>query len=70
MERWVDFTSNIADIYPELPVHRIKEDKQGWVAWAKDPSSSKKLINLGVRFTLFDTTIRDTVDCLRRKGLI
>ncbi|CAO2197096.1 unnamed protein product [Urochloa humidicola] len=68
IERLVDFTNNIADLYPEHPVHRIREDKQGWVVRAKDPS--KKLIGLGVRFTPFDKTIRDTVDCLRSKGLI
>jgi len=48
--------------------NRIREDKQGWVVRAKDPS--KKLIKLGVRFTPLDKTIRDTVDCFRSKGLI
>ncbi|PUZ54161.1 hypothetical protein GQ55_5G107800 [Panicum hallii var. hallii] len=68
IERLVDFTNNIADLYPEHRVQRIREDKQGWVVRAKDPS--KKLIGLGVRFTPFDKTIRDTVGCLRSKGLI
>nr|CAB3478725.1 unnamed protein product [Digitaria exilis] len=68
VERLVDFTNNIADLYPEYPVQRVTEDKQDWVVRAKDPS--KKLIDLGVRFTPFDKTIRDTVDCLRSKGLI
>ncbi|RCV34191.1 hypothetical protein SETIT_7G141100v2 [Setaria italica] len=68
IERFIDFTNSIADLYPEHPVHRIREDKQVWVVRAKDPS--KKLIGLGVRFTPFDETIRDTVDCLRSKGLI
>jgi len=48
--------------------NRIREDKQGWVVRAKEPS--KKLIKLGVRFTPLDETIKDTVDCFRRKGLI
>jgi hypothetical protein len=47
---------------------RIKEDKQGWVVRSK--VGSKKLIDLGVRFTPFEKTIRDTVDCLRSKGEI
>jgi hypothetical protein len=48
--------------------NRIREDKQGWVVRAKEPS--KKLVKLGVRFTPLDETIKDTVDCFRRKGLI
>ncbi|KAL6616310.1 hypothetical protein ACP70R_038580 [Stipagrostis hirtigluma subsp. patula] len=68
IERLVDFTDKVADLYPEFPVQRVKEDKQGWVVRAKDPS--KKLIDLGVRFTPFDKTIRDTVECFRSKALI
>jgi len=68
IEHLVDFTNNIADLYPEHRVQRIREDKQCWVVRAKDPS--KKLIGLGVRFTPFDKTIRDTVGCLRSKGFI
>lgn len=68
MERLVDFTAKLADLYPEFPVHRVKEDKQGWLMRAKDPS--KKLIDLGVRFIPFDQTVRETVDCFRNKGLI
>lgn len=66
--RWIDFTNKVADLYPEYPVQRIQEDKQGWVMRAKDPS--KKLIDLGVRFTPIDRTIKDTVDCFRSKALI
>lgn len=66
--RMVDFTNKLADLYPMLPVERIQEDKQGWVVRAKDPS--KKLINLGVRFTSFDKTITDTMDCFKSKGLV
>jgi len=68
VERLVDFTNHVADLFPELPVQRIKEDKQGWVVRAKDPS--KKLMDLGIRFTPLDITISDTVDCFRSKGLI
>ncbi|CAL4981463.1 unnamed protein product [Urochloa decumbens] len=68
VERLVDFTNHVADLYPELPVQRAKEDKQGWVVRARDPS--KKLIDLGIRFTPLNVTIRDTVDCFRSKGLI
>ncbi|RCV27950.1 hypothetical protein SETIT_5G366600v2 [Setaria italica] len=68
MERLVDFTDKLADMYPEFPVHRIKEDKQGWLMRTKDPS--KKLIDLGVGFIPFDQTVRETVDCFRNKGLI
>ncbi|KAL6853600.1 hypothetical protein ACP4OV_019629 [Aristida adscensionis] len=68
VERLVDFTDKIADLYPDLPVQRILDDKQSWVVRAKDPS--KKLIDLGVRFTPFDKTIRDTVNCFRSKALI
>jgi len=68
VERLVDFTNHVADLFPELPVQRIKEDKQGWVVRAKDPS--KKLMDLGIRFTPLDITIRDPVDCFRSKGLI
>ncbi|WVZ68344.1 hypothetical protein U9M48_017297 [Paspalum notatum var. saurae] len=67
-ERMVDFTNKLADLYPALPVERIQEDRQGWVVRAKNPS--KKLINLGVRFTPFDKTITDTMDCFKSKGLI
>ncbi|CAO1946449.1 unnamed protein product [Urochloa humidicola] len=67
-ERMVDFTNKLADLYPELPVQRIQEDKQEWVVRAKDPS--KKLIELGVRFNPFDKIITDTMDCFRSKGLI
>ncbi|CAO2197100.1 unnamed protein product [Urochloa humidicola] len=67
-ERMVDFTNKLADLYPELPVQRIQEDKQQWVVRAKDPS--KKLIELGVRFNPFDKIITSTVDCFRAKGLI
>ncbi|TVU36682.1 hypothetical protein EJB05_18626 [Eragrostis curvula] len=67
-QRMVDFTNKLADLYPELPVQRIQEDKQQWVVRAKDPS--KKLINLGVRFTPFEKTISDTMDCFKSKGLI
>ncbi|WVZ60397.1 hypothetical protein U9M48_010427 [Paspalum notatum var. saurae] len=68
VERLVDFTSKIAELYREYPVQRTLEDKQGWVVRAKDPS--KKLIDLGARFTPIDKTIWDTVDCFRSKGLI
>ncbi|KAL6853601.1 hypothetical protein ACP4OV_019630 [Aristida adscensionis] len=68
MERLVDFTDKLADLYPELPVYRFKEDNQGWLVRVKDPS--KKLIDLGVRFTPFKKTISDTVDCFKTKGLI
>jgi len=68
IERLAGFTNNIADLYPEHRVQRIPEDKQGWVVRAKDPS--EKLIGLGVRFTPFDKTIRDTVGCFRSKGHI
>ncbi|XP_066310134.1 phenylacetaldehyde reductase-like [Miscanthus floridulus] len=68
VERLVDLANKIADLYPEHPVQRIREDKQGWVVRAKEPS--KKLIKLGVRFTPLDETIKDTVDCFRSKGLI
>ncbi|KAL6616309.1 hypothetical protein ACP70R_038579 [Stipagrostis hirtigluma subsp. patula] len=67
-ERMIDFTDKLVDLYPELPVHRTKEDKQGWLVREKDPS--KKLINLGVCFNPFDKTIQDTMDCLRSKGLV
>ncbi|VAH81376.1 unnamed protein product [Triticum turgidum subsp. durum] len=66
--RLVDFHDELANLYPEFPVHRIQEDKQGWVVRSKAPS--KKLIELGVRFTPFDKTVRETVDCLRSKGEI
>lgn len=66
--RLVDFHDELANLCPEFPVHRIQEDKQGWVVRSKAPS--KKLIDLGVRFTPFDKTVRDTVDCLRSKGEI
>ncbi|XP_066310121.1 phenylacetaldehyde reductase-like isoform X1 [Miscanthus floridulus] len=68
VERLVDLANKIADLYPEHPVQRIREDKQGWVVRTKEPS--KKLIKLGVRFTPLDETIKDTVDCFRSKGLI
>ncbi|KAL6853599.1 hypothetical protein ACP4OV_019628 [Aristida adscensionis] len=66
--RMADFTNKLAELYPELPIPRIQEDKQDWVVRAKDPS--KRLINLGVRFTPLDKTIMDTMDCFRSKGLI
>ncbi|KAF8775442.1 hypothetical protein HU200_004865 [Digitaria exilis] len=68
IERMVDLTNRLAELYPDLPVNRISKDGQGWVVRAKD--SSKKLINLGLRFTPLDKTIRDAVDCLMIKGLI
>ncbi|CAN6381097.1 unnamed protein product [Urochloa humidicola] len=68
VERLIDFTNNVADLFTELPIQRIEEDKQSWVVRAKDPSN--KLIDLGIRFTPFDITIRDTVNCFRSKGLI
>jgi hypothetical protein len=55
-------------IFSSFLHNRIKEDKQGWVVRAKDPS--KKLMDFGIRFTPLDITIRDTVDCFRSKGLI
>nr|CAB3474680.1 unnamed protein product [Digitaria exilis] len=67
-ERMVDFTNKLADLYPELPVQRVQEDKQEWVVREKEPS--KKLIKLGVRFIPFDKIIMDTMDCFRSKGLI
>ncbi|XP_047060297.1 phenylacetaldehyde reductase-like [Lolium rigidum] len=67
-ERLVDFIDKLANLYPEFPLHRIKEDKQVWVVRSK--VGSQKLIDLGVRFTPFEKTVRDTVDCLRSKGLI
>nr|CAB3478723.1 unnamed protein product [Digitaria exilis] len=67
-ERMVDFTNKLADLYPELTVQRIQEDKQEWVVRGKEPS--KKLIKLGVRFIPFDNIIMDTMDCFRSKGLI
>lgn len=68
IERLVDFIDKLANLYPEFPVHRIQEDKQGWVV--REKVASKKLIDLGVSFTPFDKTIRDTVDRLRSKGPI
>ncbi|CAL4953853.1 unnamed protein product [Urochloa decumbens] len=67
-ERMVDFTNKLADLYPELPIQRIQEDKQQWVVRAKDPS--KKLIELGIRFNRFDKIITDTMDCFRAKRLV
>ncbi|XP_066315305.1 phenylacetaldehyde reductase-like isoform X2 [Miscanthus floridulus] len=67
-QRMIDFTDKLAHLYPEFSVYRIQEDKQDWVVRAKDPS--KKLINLGVRFTPLDKTIADTMDCFRSKGLV
>ncbi|CAL4973353.1 unnamed protein product [Urochloa decumbens] len=68
MERLVDFTAKLADMYPEFPVHRNDEDKQGWLMRSKEPS--RKLIDLGVGFIPFDQTVSETVDCFRNKGLI
>ncbi|KAL5220870.1 hypothetical protein ABZP36_025583 [Zizania latifolia] len=67
-ERLVDFHDRLADLYPEFPIYRIQEDKQGWVVRSK--VASKKLVGLGVQFIPFDKTIRDTVDCLRSKEYI
>ncbi|XP_037418030.1 phenylacetaldehyde reductase-like [Triticum dicoccoides] len=66
--RLIDFHDQLANLYPEFPVQRIQEDKQGWLVRSKAPS--KKLIDLGVHFTPFDKTVSDTVDCLRSKGEI
>ncbi|GJM92700.1 hypothetical protein PR202_ga09193 [Eleusine coracana subsp. coracana] len=66
--RLIDFTDKVANIYPEFPVQRVQEDKQEWVMRAKDPA--KRLIDLGVRFTPIDKTIKDTVDYFRSKALI
>ncbi|GJM92698.1 hypothetical protein PR202_ga09191 [Eleusine coracana subsp. coracana] len=66
--RLIDFTDKVADMYPEFSVQRVQEDKQEWLMRAKDPA--KKLIDLGVPFTLIDKTIKDTVDCFRSKALI
>ena len=61
--------NNVSPPFANVFFHiRIREDKQGWVVRAKDPS--KNLIGLGVRFTPFDKTIRDTVGCLRSKWFI
>ena len=60
---------NVSPPFANVFFHiRILEDKPDWVVRAKDPS--KKLIDLGVRFTPFDKTISDTVGYLRSKGLI
>uniref|UniRef100_A0A0E0JQI6 NAD-dependent epimerase/dehydratase domain-containing protein n=1 Tax=Oryza punctata TaxID=4537 RepID=A0A0E0JQI6_ORYPU len=68
IERLIDFHDKLAELYPEFPIHRIQEDKQGWVVRSR--AASKKLIELGVHFIPFDKTIRDSVDCLRSKGYI
>uniref|UniRef100_J3L5F4 NAD-dependent epimerase/dehydratase domain-containing protein n=2 Tax=Oryza brachyantha TaxID=4533 RepID=J3L5F4_ORYBR len=68
IERLIDFHDKLAELYPEFPVSRIQEDKQGWVVRSK--AASKKLIDLGVNFIPSDKTIRDSVDCLRNKGYI
>lgn len=68
IERLIDFHDKLAELYPEFPIHRIQEDKQGWVVRSK--AASKKLIDLGVHFIPFEKTIRDSVDCLRSKGYI
>jgi hypothetical protein len=75
IHRWVIFGTthfidpNVVHFADIFSFHvRIKEDKQGWVVRSKDPS--KKLLDLGIRFIPFDTTIRETVDCFRSKGLI
>jgi len=55
--RLVDLHEDLAYRYPELPVQRIQDDKQGWVVRSKTPS--KKLMDLGVRFTPSDKTITE-----------
>ncbi|CAL5093979.1 unnamed protein product [Urochloa decumbens] len=68
IERMVDFTDKVVDLYPEFSVPRIMEDKQSWIVRAK--VASKKLISLGILFTPFEKTINDTVECFKSKGLI
>ncbi|CAN6338146.1 unnamed protein product [Urochloa humidicola] len=69
IERMVDFTDKVADLYPDFSIPRIMEDKQSWIVRAKDPS--KKLISLGILFsTPFEKTMNDTMECFKSKGLI
>ncbi|CAN6355763.1 unnamed protein product [Urochloa humidicola] len=68
IERMVDFTNKVVDLYPQFPVPRIMEDKQSWIVRAKN--ASKKLMSLGILFTPFEQTIHDTVECFISKGLI
>ncbi|GJM92684.1 hypothetical protein PR202_ga09176 [Eleusine coracana subsp. coracana] len=75
--RLIDFTDKVADMYPEFSVQsfffltyasEFRRTNKKWLMRAKDPA--KKLIDLGVPFTLIDKTIKDTVDCFRSKALI
>ncbi|KAH7351847.1 hypothetical protein KP509_19G016900 [Ceratopteris richardii] len=63
-----DFAEEVSQIYPQYNVHRFKEDTHPWLLRSTNPS--KKLLELGFKFTPTHDTIKDTVVCLQERGLL
>ncbi|KAF7032376.1 hypothetical protein CFC21_043552 [Triticum aestivum] len=65
---WSDFSSKVAELYPDYKVPKFPEGTKPGLARAE--AVPKKPMALGLRFTPLEKIIRYTVERLRSRGYI
>ncbi|CAA6654708.1 unnamed protein product [Spirodela intermedia] len=68
ISHWSDFAAKVAHLCPENKVPSFPADTQPGLLRTKEPS--RKLIDLGLRFTSVDVIIKDSVESLKRRGYV
>ncbi|CAM8941438.1 unnamed protein product [Rhodiola kirilowii] len=63
-----EFAEKVAQLFPQFPIHRFQEDTQPGMMSCD--AASKRLIELGVKFTPIEETICDTVTSLKARGFL
>ncbi|CAN6297271.1 unnamed protein product [Urochloa humidicola] len=68
ISHWSDFTTKVAEIYPNYQVPKFPKDTQPGLVRAE--VGSNKLIALGLQFSHLEKIIRDAVESLKSRGYI
>lgn len=68
LSHYGDFVAKVAQLYPEFNLPSLPRDTQPGLLRAE--RASKKLIALGLDFIPVEQIIKDSVECLKNKGLI
>ncbi|KAL9680755.1 hypothetical protein QQ045_012534 [Rhodiola kirilowii] len=63
-----EFAEKVAQMFPQFPIHRFQEDTQPGMMSCD--AASKRLIELGVKFTPIEEAICDTVTSLKARGFL
>uniref|UniRef100_A0A0C9RHH0 TSA: Wollemia nobilis Ref_Wollemi_Transcript_21970_1125 transcribed RNA sequence n=1 Tax=Wollemia nobilis TaxID=56998 RepID=A0A0C9RHH0_9CONI len=63
-----DFAEVVAEICPEYPVHRFREETQPGLLRCKD--AAKKLIDLGLCFTPIEVAIQQSITSMKERGFL